>query len=67
MRKFVRLLALAAVAALAMPAANAQLVIEITRGTDRPQNHCFKALKAGSATVQGTFGGKTGTKAVTVP
>src|SRR5688500_11327877 len=34
MRKFVRLLALAAVAALAMPAANAQLVIEITRGQE---------------------------------
>jgi hypothetical protein len=38
----------------------------VDRQEGLPESHCFRALKAGTVTVLGSFGGKTGRKTITV-
>lgn len=49
------------------PAVSDSTVMRVNRRTSLPQEHCFEALKAGTVTVFGTFGGKTGQKSITIP
>lgn len=48
------------------PGSSDPTIIEVIIRSDQPQTHCFKALRPGSVTVTGSFGGAIATKAVTV-
>lgn len=50
-----------------IPAISDSAVVAVTRQTALPHAHCFRALKPGSVTVFGTFGGKTAQKTLIVP
>lgn len=49
------------------PSVSDSAVVSITRDPEILQSHCFRAVKAGTVTVFGTFGGKTGQKVLTIP
>lgn len=41
-------------------------IVSVTSGS-QPGTHCFRALRSGTVTVSGTFGGATASKTLTVP
>jgi hypothetical protein len=49
------------------PSVSDSTVMRVNRQSNLPQAHCLEALKSGSVTVFGSFGGKTGQKSITVP
>jgi adhesin/invasin len=42
-------------------------IVSVTPVDDEPQSYCFRAVRSGSVTVSGSFGGTTASKALTVP
>lgn len=49
------------------PAVSDPTIVSAVSSGDLPQTYCFRALRAGSVTVSGLFGGATASKALTVP
>jgi hypothetical protein len=48
------------------PAVSDSSIMAVDRQESLPQSHCFRALKTGTVTVLGSFGGKTARKSITV-
>jgi len=49
------------------PAVSDPTIVSVAAVGDQPQTYCFRALRSGSVTVSGSFGGTTASKALTVP
>lgn len=49
------------------PAVSDPTIVSAVSSGDLPQTYCFRALRSGSVTVSGLFGGASASKALTVP
>ena len=49
------------------PAVSDPTIVSVVAQGDQPESYCFRALRSGSVTVSGVFGGATASKALTIP